>query len=197
MPVKTIQNLRPLGFDLKVNGLQIERIELLPRPYSRGDFDLVLMDPTIGCFPLTEAFDLEIRRQEKDAAWRQVKLEQLVEAVRAARQLVEADLLPKAPKRAEASTEIKRRLREPIGGDEDTAHVYMALETLYRNQIPAFWLAGDLILIPDLTMAELALVRSGFRQNLPDRESFTDPKSGKTFQLYERRGEIGEELVEW
>ena len=195
--MKTIQNLRPLGFDLRVNGLQVERVELLPRPYSSGQFDLVMTDPMIGGLTLTEDFELEIRKQEKDAAWRGVTLEQVIETVKAARQLVEADLLPKASYKKAASSEIRRRLKEPIGGDEDTAHVYMALETLYRNQIPAFWLAGDLILIPDLMMAELALVRSGFRQNLPDRESFTDPKSGKTFQLYEQRGEIGEELIEW
>jgi len=59
---------------VRVNGIPVESLYFRHREESE-DFDIVIDDPGIEGFALTDGFDLEVRDKECD--WRQVTLETL------------------------------------------------------------------------------------------------------------------------
>lgn len=85
------------GCLLRVNNLAITSVRLRPRG-ERGNFEIVVEDPTYGAFALTRAcsveyLDLAIPKSERMAdperGWRRVTYDELIEIIQAIKSATE------------------------------------------------------------------------------------------------------------
>src|SRR5260370_42614454 len=61
--------------ELRVDAVVVQALRCRHHLDERGGFDVLLDDPQVGCFALTDAFRLELRDGASD--WRQVTLDEL------------------------------------------------------------------------------------------------------------------------
>ena len=52
-----------LPWKLKVNGIPVRAVQIHCVPDSADDFQVLMIDPLIGNFSLTDAFELEMREE--------------------------------------------------------------------------------------------------------------------------------------
>ncbi len=205
--------LSELGLELRVSGVEIDRVRL--RQYGKLpiELELVVTDPVLGEFAVDrDAFAFEVREKCADALWRQVTADEALEEIAATDQLLEIEGPPDASERAErqlfgrlddipVSHRARRRRRARMG--EEGAHIIRAEEVLYQAGIPHILLpvqrdrfASNVIMVPHLMKSKIALCRGGFKQAFPSRTVMVHVQSGRAIRLIEANGKAANDKTQ-
>ncbi len=181
-----------LPYALRVNGLLVESVLLRYAHGTADDFQIVITDPKIGLFALTDAFEFETR--EEGAPWRPITLEQLTKALTESTESLQVEDIPKASEMAERRLFHRRgdpdvphrgssRLGEITGHVECIRRVQMAL---FDARIP-HRIAGTVFVVPSARKARMCLMKAGFRKSTIAPAALIEPHSACTIQLLEHR----------
>jgi hypothetical protein len=203
--VSDFLRLSELGLELRVNGVEIDWAWLRQCGKLPTELELVVRDPVLGEFAVDrDAFTFEIREQGAQSQWRQVTADEALEEIAATDRLLEIEGLPKASEMAERKLfdrlddipvprRAGRRRRARMG--EDGAHIIRAEEVLYSAGVPHILLpvqrdrfASNVIMVPSLLKAKIALCRGGFKQVLPSHTVMVHIRSGRAIRLMEATG---------
>jgi hypothetical protein len=181
-----------LPWKLKVNGIPVRAVQIHCVPDSADDFQVLMIDPLIGNFSLTDAFELEMR--EEGSLWRPVTLEKLKMTLTESSEFLQTEDIPKASEIAE------RRLFDRLD-DLDIPHrnsprvakitghdrcVKRVQFLLYEAAIP-HEVSGTVFVVPSALKARIVLRRAGFRPSPIAPAALIEPLSGCAIQLVERR----------
>jgi hypothetical protein len=83
--VSDFLRLSELGLELRVNGTEIDWIQLRQSGMLPTDVELVVRDPVLGEFAVDrDGFTFEIRKKGADGQWRQVSMDEAMEEIAAA-----------------------------------------------------------------------------------------------------------------
>jgi hypothetical protein len=179
-----------LPFELRVNRSPVRSAHIRCDPAS-DDFQILMTDPQIGRFSLTDAFELEMR--EEGSSWRPVTLEQLKMTLTESSEFLQTEDIPKASEMAE------RRLFDRLD-DLDIPHrnsprvakitghdrcVKRVQFLLYEAAIPHD-VSGTVFLVPDANQARIALIRAGFERSTISAGALIEPQSECAIRLLER-----------
>ena len=197
--VSSSLKMSKLGLEVRVNGTEIDLIQLRPCEKLPTELELVVRDPVLGEFAVDrDAFTFEVRQKGEGAQWRQMSMDKVLEEIAAADMLLNIEGPPGAPKlekheRSHRSDKQKGRRRTRVG--EDGAHVIRAEEVLYRAGIPHILLpvqrdrfASNVFMVPCFLKAKIALCRGGFKPAPPSQSVLVHIRSGCTIQLLEANG---------
>jgi hypothetical protein len=181
-----------LSCKLRVNGLLVQSVHIRCVPELADDFQVVITDPQIGRFSLTDAFEFEMR--EQGSSWRPVTLEQLKMTLTESSEFLQTEDIPKASEKAE------RRLFDRLD-DLDIPHrnsprvakitghdrcVKRVQFLLYQAAIP-HEVSGTVFVVPSALKARIVLRRAGFSPSPIAPAALIEPLSGCAIQLVERR----------
>jgi hypothetical protein len=203
--VSDFLKLSELGLELRVNGTEINCVQLRKCGMLPTDVELVVRDPALGEFAVDrDGFTFEVRKKGADAQWRQMSMDDVLEEIAAADMLLDIESLPKASEIAESRlfdrlddvpVPLRARRRRRARGGEEGAHVIRAEEVLYQAGVPHILLpvqrdrfASSTFRVPGLLKAKTALCRGGFKQALPSRSVFVHVRSGRAIRLIESTG---------
>jgi hypothetical protein len=201
--VSTFLKLSQLGLELRVNGTEIDSVQLRPCGDPPIEFDLVVRDSMLGAFAVHRAFTFEVRGA--GAGWRRVTMGEALEEIAAADRLldIEAPHRPsgtaeRKPSDGSAGTPTPHRRRRRARMGEEGAHVLHAEEVLYSAGIPHLLLpvqrdrfSSNTFMVPSVPKAKIALCRGGFRQALPSGTVLVHVRSGRAIRLIEPNGNAG------
>jgi hypothetical protein len=167
---------------VRVNGITFESVRVRHDLGSR-DFDIVIDDPHVGRFALTDAVpDLELR--EEDSAWRQVTLDELKKILADDGELAEASEGPQAFAERESFNRLVA----------EGEHLMNAEIALFRAGIAFLQLpfqqnkfASNLFMVPNLSKARACLQRAGFQAKFDSETVLFDSRNGQSVQLIQGR----------
>lgn len=150
-----ILKIDELPYGLRVNGALIESVLLRSVNDSADVFQVVITDPQIGRFALSDAFDFEVR--EEGAPWRPITLAQLTKALTESIESLQVENIPNASERAERKlfdrlddTDVSHRESPRLS--ELTGHVdciRQVQKVLYEARI-AHRMAGTVFVVPNV-----------------------------------------------
>lgn len=199
--VSSSLKMSELGLELRVNGTEIDWVQLRPCGKLPTELELVVRDPVLGEFAVDrEAFTFEVRQKGEGAQWRQMSMDEALEEIAAADMLLDIEGPPGAPKLEEHERlhrpdmrRGQRRRRTRVG--EKGAHVIRAEEVLYSAGVPHILLpvqrdrfASNVFMVPGLLKAKIALCRGGFKPALPSHSVMVHIRSGRAIRLLEANG---------
>lgn len=181
-----------LPYALRVNGILVKSVLLRRANDLSEDFQVVITDPQIGQFALTETCAFEMR--EEGALWRPITLAQLTKALTERVQSVQIEDVPKASEAAERrlfgrldDMDVPHRGASRLG--EITGYVdciRRVQKVLYAARIP-HRIAGTVFVVPSALKARMCLMKAGLRRSTIAPAALVEPRSGCTIQLLEDR----------
>jgi len=179
-----------MPYELKVNGLPVRSVHIRRVHYSVDDFQVVITDPQIGSFSLTDRFELETREDGEN--WHLVTLEQLKKTLAERSEYLRPADLPKSSEGAELQLlgqleDVDLRQRRLSRMDKIAGHVRClnhVQAVLYEAAIPHL-VSGTVFLVPDAAQARIALIGAGFEHSTISAGAFVEPGADSAIYLLE------------
>jgi hypothetical protein len=177
------------SLQLKINDTLARSVRLRSHPGAPGDVDVVVEDPWLGAFALSNQFDLHVREEGSD--WRPVALEELRAILAATTGVPDTETSnhqTPGPKPPDGPSEVAGarpklvRLGTLAGLD---ACLQQIEEILYRASIPHLT-AGSTFVVPSMMNARECLLRAGFHQDERYEAVLFDPEKRIAIRLLER-----------
>lgn len=188
-----------LGFQLRVNGVAIPEVGLRVQRDRLGERDLVVVDPVLGSFAITERFLLELKTDGAQG-WREVTVADVRREISSRLPAIDLSSLPMSSDRVERAmlegSEPEVRAKDYRGRFEPSPDPLLrALQVLYEAAIPAMvddprTDANDgsqvvVIRVPLVLKSRIRLRRAGFHQDPRWRGIVIHPETGQRIELVE------------
>ena len=181
-----------LPVELRVNGLIVRSVHTRWPHDSAVDFEILITDPQIGTFALSDACELETR--EDGSNWHLVTLEQFAKTLAERSKYFRRVVLPSSSKVAEEQlfdrlddVDTPHRKSSRLG--ELTGHVECVKrvqQVLYEARIP-HQTAGTVFVVPSVSRTRIVLRRASFEESKITSAALVEPHSGHAIHLLQLR----------
>ena len=190
--MRELLRIPDLPFELRVNGLLVRSVHIRCTHCSAVDFEILITDPQIGTFALSDTCELETREDGSD--WHLVTLEQFAKTLAERSKHFRSVVLSSSSKVAEGQLfdrlddiDIPHRKSSRLG--ELTGHVECVRrvqQVLYEARIP-HQTAGTVFVVPSVSRARIVLRRAGFEESKITSAALVEPYSGCAIHLLQLR----------